>query len=93
MEDVRSTSSSTSTSGSSSSGSDEGSDEDDTHADADGELVPSPPRAGIPALETAAADSSVAYKPGKPAVPSCRVMPIPTFSTKMLRSHVFAEAM
>ena len=65
MEDERSTS--TSTSGSDSSSSDyEGGDGDDDGAD--GERRPDPLRADIAAGETDFADSSVAFKPAKPAV-------------------------
>ena len=71
MEDVAATSTSTSSSSSSSSGSDEGSDEDDGDAGADSEPRPKQTRAGIPADETAFADSSTAYKPAKPSV-CCR---------------------
>ncbi len=62
MEDEASTS--TSTSGSDSSSSDyEGSDDD-----ADGERRPEPLRADVATDETAFADSTVAFKPAKPAV-------------------------
>ena len=63
-------STSTSTSGSSTSDSDEGGDGDGADAGADSETRTQPTRGGLPADETAFADSSVAFKPAKPAVPS-----------------------
>jgi len=68
-------STSTSTSGSRTSDSDEGSDVDEATAGVDNEPRAPPTRGGIPADETAFADSSVAFKPAKPAVPA-RGVPI-----------------
>ncbi len=63
-------STSMSTSGSSTSDSDEGSDEDEANTGADSEPRAPPTRGGIPPNETAFADSSVAFTPATPAVPS-----------------------
>ena len=70
MEEHASTSTSTSGSSSSSSDSDEGGDGDGADTGADSKPHAPPTRGGIPVDETAFADSSVAFKPAKPAVPS-----------------------
>ena len=70
MEEAASTSTSASASSSSSSDSDEGGDGDGTEPGADSAPRAPPTHGGIPDDETAFADSSIAFNPGKPAVPS-----------------------